>query len=157
MPLFFNCFSIKIRFIVRKYSRYIYIINRFVNGVESCFDYSFLLQHNHRPISGFRGYGTKMLLRKNILLSFKNIEYKEICVPSLSGLKRNTQNAKRIYRAYIISYYSHASRIILYIILNSYKVWRSSRNFYEQPRACFCSALSCHLIVPIPISITAEL
>jgi hypothetical protein len=34
-------------------------------------------------------------------------------------------------------------------------VWRSSRNFHEQPRDCFRSALSRHSIVPIPISITA--
>ncbi len=85
MPLFFNRFSTRIRLAVRKYRGYGHAIDGPVDGVESRFGYSPLLFHNHQPISEFRAYGTMALLRKNIILRFKDTEYKETYVPSLSG------------------------------------------------------------------------
>jgi hypothetical protein len=84
MPLFFSYLSTRIRFTVRKYRGYNHTIDHPVDGVKSRFGYSLLLYYKYRTASEFRGYGTKVLLRKNIIPSFKDIEYKETFVPSLS-------------------------------------------------------------------------
>jgi hypothetical protein len=43
-----------------------------------------LLYYNHWPVSKFRDPSIKLLSRKNIVLSFEEIEYKETYVPDLS-------------------------------------------------------------------------
>jgi hypothetical protein len=68
-------------------------------------------------------------------------------MPSLSGQRRGTQKAKRIYYTYIMRINSHVTRIILSIIPNLYKVWRSSRNFHKLPRTCFRSTLGADIQV----------
>jgi hypothetical protein len=85
VPLFFSYFYIKIRFVVRKHRRCDHAIDRSVDGIESLFSCSPLLPYDYRPVSEFRGHGTKVLLRKNISPSFEDSEYKETCAPSLSG------------------------------------------------------------------------
>ena len=79
-------------------------VDRFVDGVESRFDCSPMLYHDHRPVSEFRRHGTKVGSRKNMTSSFEDTKHKRSCIPSLSEQRGDTQNAKQIYRAYIISY-----------------------------------------------------
>ena len=68
VQLFFSHFSIRIQFIVRKYYSCSYTIDRPIDRVESHFGCSPLLHCNYRPISEFRGHGTKVLLRRNMAL-----------------------------------------------------------------------------------------
>ena len=65
MQLFFSYFSIRIRFIARKYRGLSYTVDRLIYVVESRFSYSPLLYHEYRHVSEFRGYSTKLLSRKN--------------------------------------------------------------------------------------------
>ncbi len=97
---------------MRKYRGYGYAVDRPVDGVESRFGCFPLLYYDYRPISSFRGYDTKVLLEKNISPSFKDTEYKETCVPSLSGQRGGTNNVRRIYRALIT-----VTLFVLYCIL----------------------------------------
>ena len=62
---------------MRKYYSLGYAIDRHVDGVESRFGCSPLLYYDYRPVPEFRGYGTKLLLRKNMTLSFEDTEQKE--------------------------------------------------------------------------------
>jgi hypothetical protein len=48
-----------------------------VNGIESRFGYSPPLYHDFRLVSKLRGHNTQVLLRKNIISSFEDTEYKE--------------------------------------------------------------------------------
>jgi hypothetical protein len=65
VPLFFSYPSIRIRFAVRKYHSYDYAVNCPVDGVESRFSRSPPLYYEYRPVSKFREYNPKLLLRKN--------------------------------------------------------------------------------------------
>jgi hypothetical protein len=91
--LFFSHFSTRIRFAVRKYCSLGNTVDRPIDGVESRFSYSPLLYHEYRPVSKFRANSMKVLSRKNIFPSFEDIEYKETCIPSLSG--QRGRRAKR--------------------------------------------------------------
>ena len=62
---------------MRKYYGYSHIIDCPIDSVKSPFGCSPLLYHNHWPVSKFWDRSTKLLLRKNIALSFENIEHKE--------------------------------------------------------------------------------
>jgi hypothetical protein len=86
--LLFGYFSISIQFMVRKYYSCSYIINCPVGGFKSPFGCSPLLYYNHWPISKFRDPSMKLLLRKNIALSFEDMEYKETYVLDLSRQSR---------------------------------------------------------------------
>jgi len=97
---------------VRKYRGCGHIVDRPVDSVESRFGYPPLLYHDYRPVSEFRGHGTKALSRKNITPSFEDTEHKETCVPSLSGQRGGTKNAKRKYRAL-----STVTLVVLYFTL----------------------------------------
>ena len=44
----------------------------------------FPLNHDYRPVSEFRCYGTKVLSRQNTTPSLEDLEYNETCVPRLS-------------------------------------------------------------------------
>jgi len=70
---------------MRKYYGCGYVVDRPVDSVESCFSCIPLLYHDYRPISEFRGHGTKVLSRNNLALSFEDTKHKETCMPSLSG------------------------------------------------------------------------
>ena len=68
---FFSYFSVRIRFVVKKYCSCGHAVDSPVDGVQSlsgCFP---LLYHDCRPISEFRGHGTKELLRENMTPSLK--------------------------------------------------------------------------------------
>jgi hypothetical protein len=111
MPLFFSHFFTSICFVVRKYCGCDHAVDHLVNGVKKPLLVFPLLYHDYWPVSKFQGDSTKVLLRKNMFLSFKDMECKENCMPSLSGQTRSTQNAKhlnkggRIYHDYLILYY----------------------------------------------------
>ena len=97
---------------MRNYRGCGHTVDRPVDGVESRFDCSPLLYHKYWPVSEFRGYGTKALTGKNITPNFEDTEHKETCVPSLSGQRGGTKNAKRIYGTLFTV--TLVSRIILY-------------------------------------------
>jgi len=77
MLLFFSRFSTRVRFAAKKYRGPDHAVDPPVDGVESRFSSSPLLYHNYRPVSEFRGHGTKVLLRKNIIPSFEDTGHKE--------------------------------------------------------------------------------
>jgi hypothetical protein len=65
-----------------------------VKGIESPFDYFLLLYYNHWPVSKSRDCYTNLLLRKNIALSFEDIEYKKNYMPDLSGQSKRRYIAR---------------------------------------------------------------
>ena len=97
--LFFSYFSTRIRFAMRKYHDYSYAVDRPVDSVESGFSCFPLLYPVYRPVSEFRGHGTKVLSRNNIALSFEDKKHKETCMPSLSGQRgRYTKRQANLLR-----------------------------------------------------------
>jgi hypothetical protein len=99
---------------VRKYYGFGHAIDRPVDGVESRFSCPPLLYHEYRPIFEFRANGTKVLSRKNMVPSFEDAEHKETCMPSLSGQRGGTQNAKRLDK-----YLSRLYNVVLTVTLTS--------------------------------------
>jgi hypothetical protein len=85
VPLFFSYLSIMIRFVARKYYGCGHTIDYPVDGVESRFGCSPLLYYGYWSVFEFRSHDTKILSRKNMALSFEDLEHKETYVPSLSG------------------------------------------------------------------------
>ena len=78
---FYSYFSTRVRLVVRKYYSCGHVINCPVDGVES----PSILYYNYWPVSKFRDCSTKLLLRKNIALKFKDLEWKATFMPDLSG------------------------------------------------------------------------
>jgi hypothetical protein len=154
MQLFVSYLSTRIRFVVRKYRSVGHAVDPSVDGVESRFSCSPLLYHEYRPVSKFRGNSTTVLSRKNMFPSFEDTEHKETCMPSLSGERGEVRKTpRRIYRAYIISIYSHASCIYL-VYCTLYRIQTNCGVLLEismkRPCVRFRSMLSCHSILPIP-------
>jgi hypothetical protein len=85
VPLFFNHFSTRIRFVVTKYCGGGYAIDRPVDGVDRRFSCSPLLYHGYWPVSESQCRSTKLLSGKNMALRVEDTEHKEICMLSLSG------------------------------------------------------------------------
>jgi hypothetical protein len=109
--LFFSYFSTRARLIVRKILQFGYAIDRPAKSVKSCYRYYPLLYYNYRPLPGIRGRGIELLLSSNIAPRFKDIEYKETCLPGLSGQKwevhkmpKHLNKRGRVYRYYLILY-----------------------------------------------------
>ena len=115
MPLFLSHFPTRIRLAVRKYCSCGRAVDYPVDSIKSRFGCSPLLNHDYRPISKFRGYSTRVLARENMTPTFEDIELKETYVPSLSGQRRGTQNATRIYGAYIIFVFTATPVVLQYI------------------------------------------
>ena len=69
-------------------------------------------------------------------------------MPSLSGQRRHTrldEDLRRLHNAIFT-----ATLVVLYYTLyrKSFEVWRSSRNFHEQPRACLrCAGAASHSFI----------
>jgi hypothetical protein len=74
--LFCSYFFIRIRFIVRKYYGTVVLLIILLIALKALLAILLTL-YDYWPISKFRDSGIKPLLRKNITLSFKDIEYKE--------------------------------------------------------------------------------
>jgi hypothetical protein len=156
--LFFSRFSTRIRFGVRKYRGLGHAVDRPVDGVKSRFSCFPPALARVSACLQFRANSTKFLSIKNLVPSFEDPEHKETCMPNLSG-QRGRRRTKRQALIRDLSRLHNAVLIVTLIVLyllrtylpNPYKVWRP-RNFHDQPRAYFRSPLSCHLIVPIPIS-----
>jgi hypothetical protein len=122
VPLFFSYFSIRIRFVGRKYRSCGHAVDPPVDGVKCLWGCSPLLHHDYQPIFEFRGHGTKVLSRKNMAPSFEDSEQKETCVPNLSGL-RGGKNAKRFYRTYnVVLTGTLAVLCCILYVLNLYKM-----------------------------------
>ena len=86
---------------MRKYCGCDYAVDHIVDGVKSRFSCSHLLYHEYRPVSKFRANKTKVLLRKNIALSFEDTEQKETCVcrvyPEKGGGTKRQANLLRLH------------------------------------------------------------
>jgi hypothetical protein len=113
VPLFFSRFSTSILVALRKYRGLGHAVDGPVDGVESRFSCSPLLYHECRPVSKFRANSTKILLRKNIVPSFEDTEYKETYTPRLSrqrgahkkpSLDKDSYNVVSIVTL-VVSYY----------------------------------------------------
>ena len=83
MELLFSCFSIRIRFVVRKYRGY-GILSNILSMASKAASAVLPSHHDYRPVSEFRCYGTKVLSRQNTTPSLEDLEYNETCVPRLS-------------------------------------------------------------------------
>ena len=72
-------------FILKKYCSFSFVIDYPVDGIEGHVSCCPLLYHKYRPTFEFRANNTKVLSRKNMVLSFEDKEHKETSMPSLSG------------------------------------------------------------------------
>ena len=64
-----------------------YAIDCLVKSIKSCYSYYLLLCYDCRLVPGFWGLGIELLSSSNITLRFEDVEYKETCLPDLSGQK----------------------------------------------------------------------
>ena len=110
MLLFFSYSSTRAWLAVRIILQFDYAIDHPVESVKSCCSYYPLLYHDYRPVSKFRGHGTKVLSRKNITPSFEDLEHKETYMPSLSGPNEEVHKMP----SFLISEEGFMSYLILY-------------------------------------------
>jgi hypothetical protein len=107
-----------------------------------------LLYYNYRPVLRIWRRGIELLLSSNITPSFEDTEYKETCLPDLSGQKWEVYKMPSILISEgagegILSLLPNivftATLVIFYYALYKcrVKVWRSSRSFHKQPRVQF--------------------
>jgi len=100
-----------------------YIVDYLIKRVKSCYSYNPLLYYDYQLVPGTRGRGIELLLSSNITLKFEDTEYKETCLPDLSGQKWEVYKMLSILISEegfialtLYCIHSHASRILLRIL-----------------------------------------
>jgi len=109
-----------------------YIVDYLIKRVKSCYSYNPLLYYDYQLVPGTRGRGIELLLSSNITLKFEDTEYKETCLPDLSGQKWEVHKMPllnkrgRIYPPYLILYLQLRESYFDYAFYRYYvKVWRT--------------------------------